>query len=122
MCVCVCVVCVFVCVLCVCVGVCVNVFSVLFFLVMKKILHSVQQKKSVIDTSEEHSILTNGDALVSKNSGKQNRTRTFFTEDEVDKLELAFMKFRYLAPATKRRLASDLSTNEDRIKVHYDNC
>ena len=121
----VCILCVyFVYVFCVCMWVCECVFFFwfFFFLVMKNTLHSGQQQKSIIDTSEEHSIPTNGDARVPKNPRKKNKTRTFFDEDEVDKLELAFMKSKYIAPATKRRLASDLSTTEDRIKVHYDNC
>ena len=74
------------------------------------------------DTSGELSIPTDGDVQIVQNASKQKKTRTAFSSEQLDQLELAYSNEQYPDIGTRRRLASDLSINEDRIQVSFNKC
>ena len=109
------------CVLCVCLcvcGVCVPVCCFHFSAINGNLL-TTAEVDSKIYASEEPTIPTADDMQVVQNAGKKKRSHTAYSNHQIDQLELTFSKSHYRDIETLQKLASDLSINEDRIKVYH---
>ena len=68
----------------------------------------------------EISILTQSKT---RKSGRSNskRVRTIFTQDQLDKLEIEFMKQQYMVGSERYYLANELNLNEAQVKIWFQN-
>jgi hypothetical protein len=55
----------------------------------------------------------------SRNNSK--RVRTIFTQDQLDKLEIEFMKQQYMVGSERYYLANELNLNEAQVKIWFQN-
>jgi hypothetical protein len=58
-----------------------------------------------------------------KSSGRlsSKRVRTIFTQDQLDKLEVEFMKQQYMVGSERYYLANELNLNESQVKIWFQN-
>lgn len=66
-------------------------------------------------------ILYKGKMIAQRKLTAKRKTRTVFTEQQLEKLELRFMEKRYLTSFERKNLADDLSLSDVQVKTWFQN-